>query len=265
MSNKGNRILKAGITACLLVPFMFQACKTSQQTGQLSKTGEPLNIEQLATTSKGFKNLTAKAEVSFGGVNFSMNGTLRLVPDSALMISVQPVFGIEVFRLLCTVDSVYVLDKFNKNYFAASYTDIYSKGSISLDMIQGLLCNMPWGLENGNYAVTRYNGDNFVMISDGYAESSFLIDDEGSILRSTVENKAKNMLLMAEYSDFMPVGGRTDYPMSMDFKYAGQNGGMSLSVKTSRVEFDKKVNIGITIPANYTRVDMDYLMKHLPF
>lgn len=264
MSNKGNHIFKAGIITCLLVPFMFQACKTSKRAGQSLQTGESFNIEQVESVSKGFKNLTAKAEVSFGGVNFSMNGTLRLVPDSALMISVQPIFGIEVFRLLCTVDSIYVLDKFNKNYFAASYKDVYSKGSISLDMIQGLLCNMPWGLEDGNYAVTRYNDDNFVMISDGYVESSFLIDDEGSILRTTVENKTKNMLLMVEYSDFMPVSGRTDYPLSMNLKYTGQTD-MSFSVKTSRVEFDKKVNIGITIPSSYTRVDMDYLMKHLPF
>lgn len=267
MSNKPKRFLsRACLAICLVLPFaMLQSCKTKQRAAEPAAGQQEISdLTTLEQRHKNFRNLTAKAEVSFGGSAFSLSGTLRLVPDSAMMISVQPVFGIEMARVLCTQDSIFVVNKFNKNYFSASYSDIYSKGGLDLQMIQGLFCNMPWGLSQGDFSMSRYDRDSYVVTSDGEIESTFLIDDEGSVLRTTVENRSKNLFLLAEYSDFMPVKQRGDYPLQTKLVYSDGKNNITVSVRTSSVTFDRKVNVGISIPSGYKKAGLEDLMKLLP-
>ena len=113
--------------------------------------------------------------------------------------------------------------------------------------------------------MSRYDRNSYVVTSDGEIESTFLIDDEGSVLRTTVENRARNLFLLAEYSDFMPVKQRGDYPLQTKLVYSDGKNNITVSVRTSSVTFDRKVNVGISIPSGYKKAGLEDLMKLLPF
>ncbi len=267
MSNKieSHRLrLSLAVILAVAAAFMLQSCKSRQQVSVSDEEKVPaLNVEEVQKTSKAFKNLTAKVEISLAGFNFKVDGTLRLVPDSALMISIQPFLGIELARILCTTDSVFVVDKYKRNYITTSYADLSPQGGIDLNMLQGLLFNMPWGCEKGKYTQSRYDDNTYVSVTAGGSQSSFLIDRDGAVVRTSVDNPTQGFILVAEYSDFMPTRQRGFYPMTTNLLYTIGSLSSSISLKLSRIEFDKNANIGISIPSGYTQVDFERMMQDL--
>ena len=52
----------------------------------------------------------------------NLRGAVRIKRDSAVLITVNAFAGIEAVRLLFTVDSVMMIDRINKSYFAGNYS-----------------------------------------------------------------------------------------------------------------------------------------------
>lgn len=77
-------------------------------------------IQQGAAEYETF-NAKVSADVRAEGRNNSFRATLRIRRDSAIWVSVSPAMGIEVFRLLCTQDSVKYIDKIKNKYFIGTY------------------------------------------------------------------------------------------------------------------------------------------------
>jgi len=66
----------------------------------------------------------AKAKVSMGGKTFTSTCSTQAVWDSLVVISITPVFGIEVFRIEATPHDVTVINRNDKEYYRATYAEI---------------------------------------------------------------------------------------------------------------------------------------------
>ncbi len=73
-----------------------------------------------------YQTMTERAQVTLtlDQHRYSMSSTVRVWRNELVLISVQPMLGIEMFRLEATTDSVFVFDKMNRKYVALSYPDI---------------------------------------------------------------------------------------------------------------------------------------------
>ena len=111
---------------------MFQSCHVFRKTEE-PKVKEPRNTRedrsapdlQQLIRENAFKagTISAKASVKTEGgqQEGSFNITLRLQTDTMIWISISPMLGIEVARILATRDSVKFMDRLNNKYALADY------------------------------------------------------------------------------------------------------------------------------------------------
>lgn len=92
----------------------------------------------------------AKATVIRGEDAISATVTMQTVRDSMLVISVMPMFGMEMFRLEATPIEMITIDKMHAQYARATYEDLNKKltPDINWDILQQLCsAELPTGNE----------------------------------------------------------------------------------------------------------------------
>jgi hypothetical protein len=76
-----------------------------------------------------------------GNENPKLGGQLRMKKDSVIWISASAGFGIEAFRLKITTDSVWFVNRLEKNYFCEAFSDFEARLGfhLSFDRLQSAL------------------------------------------------------------------------------------------------------------------------------
>lgn len=103
----------------------YTSCKTQRPINERERTQKNSTeiIEEAIAAQLNYESFSAKvsADIKVKNQSNSFKATLRVRADSAIWMSISPALGIEVFRLLCTVDSVKYVDKINNRYFLGDY------------------------------------------------------------------------------------------------------------------------------------------------
>ncbi len=81
-------------------------------------------LDKMYQNETRFDTFSAKfsADIQTAANNVSFKTTLRIKKDSAIWMSISPVLGIEVARVLITKDSVFFMNRINGTYFAGDYS-----------------------------------------------------------------------------------------------------------------------------------------------
>ena len=94
--------------------------------------------------------------------------TMQAVRDSMLVISVTPMFGIEIYRLEATPFEVIAFDKLQGRYARATYTDVNRKltPSVNWDVLQQLCsAELPTGSDRARLLYS-FGDDTIELIID---------------------------------------------------------------------------------------------------
>ena len=155
----------------------------------------------------------------------SFSGQLRMRKDSAIWISLSPALGIEMARLLISVDSVKFINRINKTYFVGDYVSINKMlgTNIDFDIIQSLLIgNDLTYYEEGKFRAS-YDSKEYHLVTAGrskfkkyvrnkededriYIQNIYLNPESFKISTMKVkELKKESIKLEADYSDFQMV------------------------------------------------------------
>lgn len=162
-----HRTFFVAVAAALL----FSACHTTHKATvpkiKEDKTAmaesAPYLEERIDSSSFRATTFSAKADVTTrqGDNTTSFNINMRVKSDSIIWISITPLLGIEVARVMVTPDSVKFIDRINKKY---SVTDLgfFNKMldiNVDFDIIQGII--------TGNLFAYKKNKFNSVYIEEG--------------------------------------------------------------------------------------------------
>ncbi|PCJ28596.1 MAG: hypothetical protein COA97_01240 [Flavobacteriales bacterium] len=100
-------------------------------------------IKKLKENEFRFNTISSKAAVTFndGKKKTSFKVHLRIKKDSAIWMSITPLLGIEMARVLITKDSVKFLNRGNKEYFMGDFDYLNKSFGTDLDyqMLEALL------------------------------------------------------------------------------------------------------------------------------
>ena len=123
---------------CLIATSLFVTnCGLFKNKKQEALT---LNTPKL---NKNWTYLSARldAKTQIQGSNQTLGISLRMKKDSITWFSVSAMFGIQVAKGLMTADSIWLLNKFSKEYYAMSMDDIskLSGAEVNLSQLQNLL------------------------------------------------------------------------------------------------------------------------------
>ena len=111
------------LVALLLLLFIgMYSCKSKKRIVQAEsdlqdKTNSSL-FEDVLIKELNYSSFSSKLNLSFytGKKTLSSKATLRIAHDEAIQLSIQPFFGIEMFRMYVQPDCIIILDRMNKRY-----------------------------------------------------------------------------------------------------------------------------------------------------
>ena len=136
---KFSSLIKYSLSLLLLLVIGVYSCKPKERIIQADSELEDKSNSELFTDvlhkRLNYSSFSSRLNltVSTGTKTISSKGNLRIVKDEAIQLSVQPLFGIEMFRLYVEPDYLLVLDRMNKRYVKESFDDIKGTSPIGFD------------------------------------------------------------------------------------------------------------------------------------
>lgn len=257
--------------------FLLTGCKSSKKVGTVDSASAKAHNEffqSMEEQSFQFRTLTARLSVDLNipGNQMSSRVDLKMVKDSAFQLSVQPILGIEVFRVELSRDSIKVVDRLNKRYLVENYSNLQGQTPIEFNFynLQALFTNhlfIP-----GEQSVARKHYNRFKLNQMGPVAEiktkdamglfyTFKADGEEKLLSTYVADSSDQYALQWLYSDFRLVG-KQPFPLLMDVQVLKEGASVGgVKIHYTRVQLDEPLNLDFSIPAKYNRVTFAQVLK----
>lgn len=276
-----NHNLPKYIVGLLILMFTgFYSCKPTQRIVQAEseledKTSSDL-FEDVLHKDLKFSTFSSKLNItiSTGKKTLNSKGSLRIVHNEAIQLSVQPLFGIEMFRLHVEPDFIVVLDRMNKRYVKESFDDIDGQSPVGFNFytLQSLFTNSLFIPEQSIVSNKDYKKFKFSQSSDNYllssrdkkskADYSFFVNGNDQITMTELYMPGKNYSLRWNYNQFSLMKNLF-FPYEMEVAASTQKSKLDASISLSSIELDESLTLSNSIPSSYTRVELKEVLKML--
>jgi len=210
--------------------------------------------------------------LSNGKRTLASKANLKIINDQMLQLSVQPLFGIEVFRFYMDNDTLIILDRMNKRYVKESLNEIGNHFLVGFNYhtLQSLLTNRIF-LETDNVSSpTDYTKFAYKKTSTNYylqsineeanIEYFFSVNADDRITFCHLLDPVNNYSLQWSYSDFARVGSQI-FPHNMKIEVSSPKRKLDIEINYSNIVLDEPLELSITIPNNYTQVNFSEIEK----
>jgi hypothetical protein len=274
--NRFNLLLPLFIAAALF----FAACHSSRKASvpkvkddkKTEAESAPFLEERIDSSSFRARTFSAKADVTTrqGENTLSFNINMRVKSDSIIWISITPLLGIEVARVMVTPDSVKFIDRINKKY---SVTDLEFFNrlfdiNVDFDIIQGII--------TGNLFAYKKNKFNSVYTEEGQyilstlskrklkrsledidpskpvVQDVWVSDSNYRISRLSVEDRKLNKSLTVSYRDHQPTdGGLFPYKSTTEVKTEKE---LIIEIEYKKVTLNGELEFPFSIPDSYESI-----------
>jgi hypothetical protein len=236
------------------------SCKTikpvisDEKELNLSKIYDSLQISEIK-----FKTLEIKFNVQYTGSdqNLSLKGNLKVLHDSLIWVSLSPGLGIEAARFMCNPDSLFILDRINRDLTKGTYKYLKETKRIDIDFksLQAILLNRffvyPSVTNERDEFINTFTIKNDSTALTVYRKSSTAIENMVNINRM-------NYKVMDYFISDIPNMRNLSIKYSID--NVDHDNGLSKFIKIVSNSEGKFLNIEI----NYTKITKDELIT-FPF
>jgi len=247
-----------------------EAVKEIKQTVKLDSAVENV-FAKMQDNQFDFRtvNIKFQAKVESDKNNLSFGGSMRIIKDRVIWISMSAVAGIEAFRLIITPDSVKMINRLNKTYFVGDYQLINEllKTPFDFDMIQALTLGNDFSYYENNIFKIVEDANVYRISTPGrkklknYVANStdmnkVLVQDmwisplTWKIIRQQIKEISKeNSKLLIDYSEFKALGDQmlghqVDITVEAEQK-------MKVGVNYEKVTFDEEITVPFVIPESF--------------
>lgn len=241
---------------------------TGGQTGTVAS--DPLAA--VMATLGDWQTLQTGGNISLkGSTSFSSSIQVRMVKDQAIFISLRPMLGIEVGRLLITGDSLYVVDKVHKRYMAEKVSMLTAGIPVTVSDVQDIFLGRPFvigkgtlGQELEDQVTTAVEGSTLYIRANqsfkgyGYA---FAYDKANRIATlSIVPDGSLSPAYVVDYSDVQSTqAGNIAHGINVNATVEKHKLNFKLTYKD--IDWNGKVKIDRSIPSGYSRMSATSLIN----
>jgi hypothetical protein len=219
-----------------------------------------------------FEWLSAKADVEYtdkdsSATSFDIN--LRMRKDSAIWISITPLLGIEVARVLVTPDSMRILDRLNKTYMSRdfSFLEDMLKTKINFEIMQAVIIGNYFPYQKNEKLKSVYEDSTFLILStlskhkvkrlmedkdpNKPIVQDFWIDSNYKINRAKITDDKLDRTLEAGYAHYFEVNKKL-FPQQINVNVTAASP-IKIDVKFSKVSTDEALTLPFSVPDKYER------------
>lgn len=271
----------ANIIFFAIVAIYLTACGTSRKVTEKSDTTNAENAteaykRQVVSNFQTTQFLTAKTslELQFGTKSFSLGGSLKMKRDDVIILSLT-FLGMEVGRMQFTEDAVLIVDKINKQYVSATYSQasFLQKAELDFHSLQSLFWNEIFvpGTHDLNSALAKFSvassGDHTLLnlTSAPKLDYAFLtITAEALLNRTTVtpKNISDTQALVCKYDDFVKFDGKK-FPSRINISFYGGKKELGLDIQLSGLSTNSSWETRTKVPSSYKQRSVDEILGKL--
>jgi len=265
----------------LLIPFLGLACKSKkvllENNNKISTVLVPnyfKELDSLNDNSLKFNTLLIKfsATMISGKNELSTTGTVKILNDSIILISVTPVLGIELMKIRITETELIVLNRVNKTYYLEGMDNLHNLLGIDLNynQIQSIflnkLCTFPDSLNfKKDYAYTKINRNDstfskFSRRGNLENKQNYIHNVQIDLNTKTYSNfnfeiteSMKNLEVI--YRKFETLNSVL-FPMIVQINLQNKNTITKFNVDMNKIEVNKELNFAFSIPSKYSKQDV---------
>jgi len=247
----------------LLVVAMLSSCKTKQITTTSSELSVvDYTVAQVQQQQPQFSYLNiSKMDIvaNYGTQQLSFRATVKAVTDSLLVFSVQPLLGVEMFRLEFTPTSFRIIDKWNRKYTDNTYDFLrYSLGvDVNFNVIQALFFNQLFvvdGVVTPNQFVVEtlpQEPTRLVHLATGLIQRFELVDKQMAIAKTElIVDKGRLTCTYANHR--MQNGVRFPLALNITMQVGGKLADVDCQI--SQLEFNKSFEYSTVNLERYEKV-----------
>ena len=267
--------MKNNIAILIMLAAMMTACGTFKKatsntdtttTNTTTPQGDEIDsYDAVIATLGDWQTMQTGGNIKLNaGSSFSSSIQMRMVRDQAIFISLRPILGIEVGRLLITADSLYAVDKVHKRYIAEKVSILTSGIPLTVSDVQDIFLGRPFIIGKGTMnesvkagtTVTREG--NMVLLTPGEQYKGY-----GYTFTFNKNNRITSL-------DIVPVSGATaafqvkfsdvrgttagNIAHGINANATVDNKKMALSLTYKDIDWNGNIKIDRSIPSGYSRM-----------
>ncbi len=245
-----------------VILFVAGGCKAGKKAGGSKLKSRNANyvlkkMEKAAFEADWFEG-KAKVNITYLGQKLpGVTMNIKVQKDQIIWANMKKL-GIELGRLKITQDSIFVLDRFNKNYLAKGIGELTAMYGIPADFgtIQDVLFGNAFFWGKGNLE-TRVAKENYQIVGEsGRQNSTHLVDGFNYFLQTQyLLDQEQNWELDASYEGY-------NQPEHPNFSYirkikVTQPEPITLTLSFSKIEINQPTTYKFSIPAHYKPLQLD--------
>ena len=209
-----------------------------------------------------FNYLTTRSKINFddGNQKIGATATIRIRKDSIIWFSITPGFGIEAARGLVTRDSLFMLNKLQREYHAYSFAELSRKLNVVVDydILEAALLGDPILPISTRNQVRRTEDETIVLQQQqGIDIINYFSNQTLKLSKVLLQEPTSPNNLMLQYADFQQVGNNVlPFSSTITAQYQ-ENQQMKTTVvafQHNKAEFsDTALEFPFSIPDRYVR------------
>ena len=263
------------IAILIAVIMLMTACGTMKKAAGDQQQGNNMGQTTPTTTSDprdaviatlgDWNTLQAGGNIALkGGKNFSSSMQMRMVRGEAIFISLRPLLGIEVGKLLITADSLYAVDKVHKRYIAEKVSLLTAGIPVTVSDVQDIFLGRPFVIGQGTFSealkemINVVQGSSALTLSpnEGYKGYgyAFTFDNSNRVtgLNITREGSAEPSYKVKYGAVNRTPAGNIAHNIDVDAPVEKKKVAFSISYKN--IDWNGSVKIDRNIPNGYKRM-----------
>lgn len=249
---------------CLII--LLGGCKTRKKVEEVVKTPR----------METFQSFSANVDFSFTFPNEgqqlpTIGGQVRILRDSVIIFSIQPILGMEVARICVTKDDVMVLNRMEKKYARSSLRNLLKglppEGVYS--GIESILLNQLWGEKGittdlGEFKVVEVGTTRLVQRLYETSSLEYVLNEASDLVSGAAFDKTSTARW--SYGDFSEKLMGKKFPRKLDislyYNFSKDPFGV-MGIYYKKIELDKIANFDCKIPEGYEMVEFKSMTSFL--
>ncbi|MCM1035330.1 MAG: DUF4292 domain-containing protein [Paludibacter sp.] len=258
----------------ILLFMLLTACHTQQSATRTRQTAQAESATTLAHIMQAQPHFTCaqagkiRVTLSYAERKINANGSINILTDSAIVLSIQPLLGIELFRVELTPHTITIVDKMNRRYAQTDYQTLHAALGMPVNFhdIQSLcmahlflLGKNDTDILQAQPAISKNTEQHQLSFHDDYLHYTFTADAHNSLLTQTQLQSHNNALSTVRYLNYTAVN-QVLFPHTIDISYNSDHISGACTITLLKVQFNDNVNIAPLNLERYTPVTLKTLL-----
>lgn len=259
----------------LVLAISLLGCKSLQKISTVfdEHASTPVIVEKTLLASPQSRSVDIKkmnVRLNLNNQNqYNSPANCKIIVDSAIYISVQPLFGIEMFVAKFTPDEILFIDKTKSTYYQSDYIFLNQKFNLELnyDLIQSVLMNKLFvvGETKVHPSLFKKTKEKQVVLELNYENAKYtekiVLRPDFRISDVAVTSKGGTEEFKVGYADFKTTEKLTIFPYSIKLNIKTTSNTFGLDMIISKMGVDETITLPALNLSNYRQGNISSLLK----